>query len=100
MSLTKTLYFELAAHTRSSYSISVYTKKSDGEDNDEDTPSDANSFTFKNIQNNVIYICEILDESIRYTDTFKLYSPNSSECGSIVTRSKFKTGFIHFQFLG
>ena len=79
MSLTKTLYFELES---SSSRISVYTKKSDGDDNDEDTPYDANSFTFKNIKNNVIYICEILDESIRYTDTFKLYSPNSSEYGS------------------
>jgi hypothetical protein len=79
MSLTKTLYFELES---SSSRISIYTKKSDGEDNDENTPYDANSFTFKNIKNNIIYICEMFDESIRYTDTFKLYSPNSSECGN------------------
>jgi len=79
MSSTKTLYFALDRNTRSYQNITVYTKKCDGDDNDEDTPYDAHSFTFKNIQNNQIYVCEILDEGDQYTDTFKLYSPECSD---------------------
>jgi hypothetical protein len=76
MELAKTLYFLLNTGHRSVSYIDVYTKKCE---NDVEVPLEATLFTFKNIQNNVIYICEILDETIEYIDTFKLYS---SDCKS------------------